>query len=100
MQNFTGATATLAARAGFSIATPRGALDMMTPPAFLDRFGVEAPVVNGGARLAALRFTAANANLLDAVPELAGLGGLYAGNATVIAGPDAMGAVLVFEPAR
>ncbi len=50
------------------------------------------------ARLAALRFAANDASLLDAVPELAGLGGLYAGYATVIAGQDAMGAVLVFEP--
>ncbi len=98
MQNFTGATATLAAGTGFSIATPRGAVDVTTPTAFLDRFGVEPPAVSGGARLAALRFTAADASLLGAVPELAGLGGLYAGNATVIGAPDARGAVLVFEP--
>ncbi len=98
MQNFTGATATLAAATGFSMATPRGAVDVTTPTAFLDRFGVEPPAVSGGARLAALRFTAADASLLEAVPELAGLGGRYAGNATVIGAPDAMGAVLVFEP--
>jgi hypothetical protein len=36
---------------------------------------------------------------MEAVPDLAGLGGLYAGNATVIGSEDAMGAVLVFEPA-
>jgi catechol 2,3-dioxygenase-like lactoylglutathione lyase family enzyme len=98
VQNFTGATATRAAGAGFSIATPRGMLDVTTPAAFLERFGVEGPDARGGARLAALRFGANDASLLDAVPELAGLGGLYAGNATVIAGQDAMGAVLVFEP--
>ena len=51
-----------------------------------------------GARLAALRFHVADASVLQAVPELAGLGGLYAGNATVIGAEDAMGAVLVFEP--
>jgi hypothetical protein len=100
MQNFTGAPATLAAGTGFSIVTPRGMLDVMTPAAFLERFGVQAPDAGGGARLAALRFAAADTSLLDTVPKLAGLGGLYAGNATVIAGADAMGAVLVFEVAR
>jgi hypothetical protein len=51
-------------------------------------------------RLAALRFTAADASLLQAVPEQAGMAGLYAGNATVIGPNDARGAVLVFETFR
>ena len=72
----------------------------MTPAAFLHRFGVRAPDVSRGARLAALRFAAADASLLQGVPELAGMAGLYAGNAAVIGPEDAMGAVLVFEPAR
>ena len=45
-----------------------------------------------------MRFTVADASLLQSVPELAGMAGLYAGNATVIGADDAMGAVLVFEP--
>jgi hypothetical protein len=82
------------------MATPRGAIDVTTPAAFLQRFGVPAPDVSRGARLAALRLTAADASLLQGVPAEAGLAGLNAGNATVIGPQDAMGAVLVFEPSR
>jgi catechol 2,3-dioxygenase-like lactoylglutathione lyase family enzyme len=57
------------------------------------------PDVASGARLAALRFDVADPGLLEAVPEQAGIAGLFAGNATVIGSEDAMGAVLVFEPA-
>lgn len=83
---------------GFAVGTPRGRIDVLTAAAFLHRYGVKAPGTENGARLAALRFAAADAGRLQAVPELAGLGGLYAGNATVIGADDAMGAVLVFEP--
>jgi hypothetical protein len=41
---------------GFAIATPRGTIDVLTPAAFLRRFGVKAPDMSRGARLAALRF--------------------------------------------
>jgi hypothetical protein len=98
MQSFAGA----AARTdddGISMLTPRGSIDVVSPGAFLKRYGVKAPDVSGGARLAAIRFTAADASLLQGVPELAGMAGLYAGNAAVIGPEDAMGAVLVFEPA-
>jgi len=95
---FTGAAAS-AVDGGFSIFTPRGVVDVLTPAAFLHRFGVKAPDLRGGLRLAALRFRVADAAPLQALPELAGLGGLYAGNAAVVGAEDAMGAVLVFEPA-
>jgi hypothetical protein len=99
MHNFAGAAVT-AIDDGFAIATPRGTIEMIKPSDFLRRFGVVAPDVSRGARLAALRFTAADASLLQDAPELAGMAGLYAGNAAVIGPEDAMGAVLVFEPAR
>ncbi len=99
MQSFVGATAQTDS-AGFMIATPRGAIEVTTPAAFLNRYGVRAPDVERGARLAALRLAAADASLLQGAPGLAGMAGLYAGNAAVIGPEDAMGAVLVFEPAR
>ncbi len=70
-----------------------------TPAAFTNRFGVAAPDASRGARLAAIRFTVPDAGLLQAAPELVGIAGLYAHNATAIGAKDAMGAVLVFEPA-
>jgi catechol 2,3-dioxygenase-like lactoylglutathione lyase family enzyme len=99
MQVFVDAQATTA-KDGFTIATPRGVIDMMTPAAFVGRFGVKAPDSAGGARLAAIRFVVADASLLQNVPELAGIAGIYAGNAAVIGSEDAMGAVIVFEPGR
>src|SRR5262249_25260293 len=82
---------------GVTITTARGDIEVLTPAAFASRFGVLAPDISGGARLAALRFLVRDANLLAEVPSIAGL---YAGNITVIGQQDAMGAVLVFEPSR
>jgi catechol 2,3-dioxygenase-like lactoylglutathione lyase family enzyme len=84
---------------GFAIATPRGTIDVLTPAAFLRRFGVKAPDMSRGARLAALRFSVTSPSRLQALPELAGIAGLYVGNDAIIGSEDAMGAVLVFEPA-
>jgi hypothetical protein len=99
LECFAGAPAT-ACDGGFAIATPRGTIEMIEPADFLHRYGVTGPDVLHGARLAALRFATKDASLLQGAPEFAGLAGLYAGNAAVIGPEDAMGAVLVFEPAR
>ncbi len=99
MENFSGGVATKT-DGGFSIATPRGTIEMLTPAAFVARYGVKAPDTAQGARLAAIRFTVADAGLLQNLPELAGIAGLYAGNPAVIGADDAMGAVMVFESAR
>jgi hypothetical protein len=88
-----------AAKDGFAIATHRGAIEVVTPAAFLRRFGVKTPDMSRGARLAALRFAVTSPSRLQALPELAGVAGLYVGNDAIIGSEDAMGAVLVFEPA-
>jgi catechol 2,3-dioxygenase-like lactoylglutathione lyase family enzyme len=93
------AGATTASGEGFAIATPRGAIEVATPGAFLRRFGVKAPDMSRGARLAALRFPVTSPSRLQALPELAGIAGLYVGNDAIIGSEDAMGAILVFEPA-
>ena len=85
---------------GFAIGTARGEIEVVTPQAFTARLGVAAPDVSGGARLAAIRLAVADASLLQDMPELAGIAGLYAGNSAVVGMDDAMGAVIVFEPAR
>jgi glyoxalase-like protein len=82
------------------IKTPRGNIEVVTPATFLERFGVSAPEVSRGARLAALRFSMADASLLAGVPGEAGIAGLYAESSIVIGQEDAMGAVLIFEPSR
>jgi len=85
---------------GVTIPTPRGDIDVLTPAAFIERFGVSPPGISRGARLAALRFAVADASLLADVSTEIGIAGLYAENSTVIGREDAMGAVLVFEPSR
>jgi catechol 2,3-dioxygenase-like lactoylglutathione lyase family enzyme len=96
-ETFAGASA-VAGSDGFAITTPRGAIDVVTPAAFLRRFGVKPPEMTRGARLAALRLAVTQPSRLQAAPELAGIAGLYVGNAAIIGSEDAMGAVLVFEP--
>ena len=83
-----------------TIRTPRGDIEVLTPAAFVQRYGVAAPNVSHGARLAAIRFLVADASLLAELPGEAGIAGLYAENTTVIGQEDAMGAILVFEPSR
>jgi hypothetical protein len=97
-EKFSGARAVVHSD-GFAIATLRGTIEVVTPAAFLQRFGVKAPDVSRGARLAALRFAVTHAGRLQSAPELAGIAGLYVGNAAVIGSEDAMGAILVFEQA-
>lgn len=82
---------------GFSIATPRGTIDVLKPAAFTRRFGVKAPDISTSARLAALRFGVADMSALEALPEQAGIAGVSPGNLTVVGPGDAMGAVLIFE---
>jgi hypothetical protein len=55
MQNFAGAAHEQTGD-GFTIATPRGAIEVVTPTAFLTRFGLPAPDSGSGPRLAAMRF--------------------------------------------
>lgn len=97
LQKFIGATA-IDGDDG-SVSAPGGAVEVVTPQAFTRRFGVVAPNPAHGARLAAIRLATANPAALQAAPPFAGLAGLYAGNGAVIAASDALGAVLVFEPA-
>jgi len=89
----------IASDGGFAITTPRGTIDMLTPVAFTRRFGVKAPDVSGSPRLAAIRLATDNMSALEAMPEQAGIAGIFAGNPTVVGSGDAMGAVLIFEAA-
>jgi hypothetical protein len=86
-----------ATSSGLSVRTPRGEIQVMTPPAFGHHFGITAPDAVHGASLAALRI---------GVGEMAAVGAaLQAGKVPfqthrgrVIVGPkQAHGAVLVFE---
>ena len=99
IESFAAAPA-MATTDGLSVATPRGIVEFDTPGVFTRRYGVAAPDVSAGAKLAAIHFATTDASLMQSAPQLAGIAGLYARNAAVIGTNDAMGAALVFEPAR
>lgn len=94
----TGERDLLATSSGLTVPTPRGDIRVMAPAAFTQHYGVAAPDVASGARLAALRITvrdfAAAVKALQAadVPASVRMGRI------IVAPPAAAGATLVFEP--
>lgn len=97
LQAFAGGTP-VDADGGFSIATPRGAIDVLTPDAFTRRFGITSPDMRRGPRLAAIRFGVSGPRVSQAVfgEEVRVL---RVGHSAVIGPDDALGAALIFEPA-
>lgn len=81
---FTGVNHLTPTSGRITIETPRGEIAVMDPSAYRRAFGLTPPDVNGGARLAALRFS-----LPEAMQD------------TLIVAPDeAFGATLIFEAAK
>jgi catechol 2,3-dioxygenase-like lactoylglutathione lyase family enzyme len=94
---FAGERDLLATSAGLLLKTPRGEIQVMTPPAFRDHFGAEPPDTSRGARLAALRFAVRD---IDTASALLRRAGLEPENrmGRIVVGPDsALSATLVFE---
>ena len=58
---YTGASDAVAQGEGYSIALPRGAIEVMTAAAYTGRYGLAAPDTGNGPRLAAMRFVTGGA---------------------------------------
>lgn len=83
-----------------SVLTPRGALSLMTPDRFAAAFGVAAPTLAHGPRLACIRLATAD---VGRAREMLAQGGVAIRNhrdGFVVAGHDAMGAAFTFEPPK
>jgi hypothetical protein len=97
---FSGVSAVKSSTSGISVATPRGDIQIMTPPAYRMLIGTKEPDLARGGRLAAIRFVASDrAKLLSVLAK----GGIVAveRNGNVVVPPEvAYGATLVFEPPR
>jgi len=94
---FAGERDLLATSAGLALKTPRGEIQVMTPPAFRDHFGSEPPDTARSARLGGLRFAVRD---IGAALVLLRRVGLDPENrmGRIVVGPDsALGATLVFE---
>jgi len=92
---FSGAPDVAPVPGGFDINTGRGDIQVMTPAAFVDQYGIAPLGASGGARLEAVRF--AVRDLGAARPFMASARDHK--NRIVIGSQDAMGAVLLFEKA-
>jgi hypothetical protein len=93
---FTGVRELRATSNGVAAPTPRGVVEVMDPAAFKIHFGVEAPDISSGARLAAIRFAVGDAAAMRAALVAGAIGSIIHGGATVVPPQTAMGATLVF----
>src|SRR3954463_1306807 len=94
---FTGERELQATSSGITAPTPRGDIRVMDPTSFRDRFGIPAPDVSSGARLAAVRFLAHDRGVLIKVLKAGDVAHESHLNAIVVAPENSMGATLVFE---
>jgi catechol 2,3-dioxygenase-like lactoylglutathione lyase family enzyme len=83
--------------AGVTVETPRGAIQAMDPAAFRLHYGVAAPDVNAGARLAAARFIVRDLAALRALLAKTDIAASEHMGRLVIGPEIALGATLAFE---
>ncbi len=96
---FTGERELLATSNGITVTTPRGTIQMMDPSAFARHFGVAAPDIGRGARLAALIVSVGDLPALAASLARANVPVATHMDRLVVGPQDAMGATIVFAPA-
>jgi catechol 2,3-dioxygenase-like lactoylglutathione lyase family enzyme len=82
---------------GITASTPRGDISLTEPTAFRTQFGIEAPDVSRGARLAALQFRVRDRAALSAALTAGGIAAFSGSDATIVAPQTALGATLVFQ---
>jgi hypothetical protein len=96
---FAGERELLATSTGITVATPRGTIQMMDPSAYGRHFGVGAPDIEEGARLAALIVSVRDMAVAEALMKKADVPAATHMGRLVVSPQAAMGATLVFEPA-
>jgi catechol 2,3-dioxygenase-like lactoylglutathione lyase family enzyme len=94
---FSGVRELQATSSGVTAPTARGDIKIMDPAAFTAHFGVDAPDIVGGARLAAVRFGIRDCDALAAMLDTADIEFAFHMGSIIIAPEAAMGATLAFE---
>jgi Glyoxalase-like domain len=97
---FTGERELLATSSGITVTTPRGTIQVMEPSAYAGHFGVEAPDITHGARLAALVVAVRDLSLITALLHTAQVAAATQMGRLVIGPERAMGAAIIFEQAE
>jgi hypothetical protein len=95
---FAGERELLATSSGITVTTPRGTIQMMDPSAYERHFGVAAPDIGQGARLAALIVSVRNMVAVTAILEQANMSAATRMGRLVVGPQAAMGATIVFAP--
>ena len=85
---------------GVSITTPRGKIRVIDPAAYASQFGVEAPDVSRGARLAALAIAVRDFSAAVSTLQNSGMPAAVRMGRLIIAPKEAMGATIVLEQGR
>ncbi len=85
---------------GLVVDTARGTINVMTPSAFTADYGVAAPAVDAGARLAALRFAVTDIAAAEDALAAGEIEAQVESDRLVINPGTAMGATVVFEEGR
>ncbi len=94
---FTGERELHATSSGITAPTPRGDIRIMDPAAFADRYGLPAPDISAGARIAALRIAVNSPARLEHALTAGGIPFSRRLDVTIVAPANAMGATLVFQ---
>lgn len=84
---------------GVTVRTRRGEIQAMAPAAFATHFGIAAPDVTGGARLAALRLAVDDMSAAEARLRAGGIPAQFHMNRLIVGPNSAYGAAIVFEGA-
>ncbi len=100
MSAFAGERELLSSSAGITVTTPRGELQVVTPAAFADLFGLAAPDVSNGGRLAALRLVSSGMDATQASLSSGAFSPIRHMGRLIVPPDQALGAALVFETAR
>jgi hypothetical protein len=100
MSAFAGERELLSSSAGITVTTPRGEIQVVTPAAFADLFGIAAPDVSQGGRLAALRLVSSDMNATQASLSSGAFSPIRRMERLVVPSDQALGAALVFETVR
>lgn len=85
---------------GIVVPTPRGDIQVMDPAAFRIQFGVEPPDVARGARIAGLRIAVGDFGQTMRILQASHIAAQVRMGRIIVAPSAAMGATIVFEPAR
>lgn len=97
---FAGERELLSSSAGITVTTPRGEIQVVTPAAFSDLFGIASPDVLAGGRLAALRLKSPDLNATQARLSSGALSPVRHMGRLIVPPDQALGAALVFETAH